>query len=306
MACWPVTNSTRKLAKYMVIAEATPYWLAVYAQQGPEKEKVIERLLADKQLMIRMLVADGPVWEKYGPAVEIYQHIQKASPRAKQGLFQRLALAVALEHAVPLRLESREADGEEPQYADPIQRYLSYEKAYLADELDPGFEGLSTWSLRMVVNGTEPDDISAWGRKMLRNYRPDHVTNPDLAWRYVKSVDTEINYTSTYQKLGWDRPDLQRYQNILANGGICGRRAHFGRFILRAFGDSHHGAVAAGPRRPGSLDARRLGALSRRRLGRRQQDHLLSLPDRPRFPRQYAGPGGCASVHEGETGPMDR
>ena len=51
-----------KLAKCVVIAEATPYWLAVYAQQGPEKEKVIERLLADKQLMIRMLVADGPVF----------------------------------------------------------------------------------------------------------------------------------------------------------------------------------------------------------------------------------------------------
>lgn len=225
-----------RLARYMVISEATPYWLAAYAQQGPEKEKIIEQLLADKQLMIQMLVADGPVWGKFGSAVEIYQAIQKVSSRAGKGLFQRLALAVALEHAVPVRLESREADGEAPQYADPIQRYRSYEKTCLANELDPGFEGLSTWSLRMVVDGTEPDDISAWGRQMLRNYRPDLITMDDYDWRYVKSVDTEINYTSTYQKLGWDRTDLQRYQNILANGGICGRRAHFGRFILRAFG----------------------------------------------------------------------
>lgn len=237
-----------KLTKAMVLSDATPYWLAAYAQQGPEQEKIIEQLLADQQLMLQMLVADGPVWEKYGPAVEIYQAIRTANPRAKEGLFQKMALAVALEHAVPVRLEingesgeddekpQAEADTEAPRYADPIQRYRTYEKAYLAGELDPGFEKLSTWDLKMVVDGTEPDDISAWGRQMLRNYRPDLVTMDDYDWRYVKSVDTEINYTSKYQHLGWDRPDLQRYQNILANGGICGRRAWFGRFILRAFG----------------------------------------------------------------------
>jgi hypothetical protein len=33
-----------------------------------------------------------------------------------------------------------------------------------------------------------------------------------------------------------DLPTLQNYQNIIKNGGVCGRRAFFGRFILRAFG----------------------------------------------------------------------
>jgi hypothetical protein len=33
-----------------------------------------------------------------------------------------------------------------------------------------------------------------------------------------------------------DRPSLQNYQNIILNGGVCGRRAFFGRFILRSFG----------------------------------------------------------------------
>ena len=225
-----------KLARAVVISEATPYWLAAYAQQGPEQEKRIERLLADTPLMLEMLVADGPVWEKYGSAVEIYEGIRKEHPKASAGIFQRLALAVALEHAVPLKLSLPETQGDEPNYVDPVQRYAAYEKAYLDGELDPGFADLSAWSLRMVVDGEEPDEISAWGRQMLRNYRPDLITMPDHAWRYVRSVDTEINYTSTYQKLGWDRPDLQSYQNILANGGICGRRAFFGRFILRAFG----------------------------------------------------------------------
>jgi hypothetical protein len=33
-----------------------------------------------------------------------------------------------------------------------------------------------------------------------------------------------------------DRPNLAVMQNILANGGICGRRGFFGRFVLQAFG----------------------------------------------------------------------
>lgn len=226
-----------ELAQAAVIADATPYWLAVYAQQGAGHEQRIERLFGNTPLMLQMLVADGAFWGKFGPALEIYEKIQEAHPRSGSGLFQRLALAVALEHAVPIVLNRPKAENDKPvEYIDPVARYHAYETAYLADELDPSFPTLSAWSLRMVVNGDEPDEISAWGRQMLRNYRPDLVAMPDQAWRYVKSVETEINYTSKYQKLGYDRDELQGYQNILAVGGICGRRAFFGRFILRAFG----------------------------------------------------------------------
>ncbi len=226
-----------KLAAYLVIAEATPTDLARYAQQGPEQEKRIMDFLKNRELMVRMLVADSPYWEKFGPALEIYEAIQKASPRAKEGLLERLALAVAMEHAVPILLNLKEDSGAgQDQFADPVARYLSYEKAFLNGELDPGFKDLSVWDLRMVVDGNEPDEIADWGRRMLRSYRPDIATLDNYAWRYVMSVNTEINYTSTFQKLGWDDPELNNYQNILANGGICGRRAFFGRFILRAFG----------------------------------------------------------------------
>jgi hypothetical protein len=69
---------------------------------------------------------------------------------------------------------------------------------------------------------------------MLRTYRPDHITTDDYKWRYVAAVRTEIRYGSQYNK--YDKPELQFFQNILMNGGVCGRRAFFGRFILRAFG----------------------------------------------------------------------
>jgi hypothetical protein len=84
---------------------------------------------------------------------------------------------------------------------------------------------------------------------MLRNYRPDHILNTDYGWRYSGAVTTDVKYGS--ENVKFDRPELQDYQNIIMNGGICGRRAFFGRFILRCFGNPTvarpqvgHGALA--------------------------------------------------------------
>jgi len=223
-----------KLAKYVVLAEATPRGLAEYAQQGTEQERMVEWLLADADLMRQMAVADGARDGKYGQAMKIYADIQEASNKAKDGVLQRLALAISLEHAVPHKQRNAVALTDAPAIVDPVKRYLNYEKAFLAGELDPAFKGLAAWDLRMVVNGEEPDEIAAWGREMLRNYRPDHISTSDYRWRYVAAVRTDIRYGSQYNK--FDKPELQFFQNILMNGGVCGRRAFFGRFILRAFG----------------------------------------------------------------------
>ena len=126
------------------------------------------------------------------------------------------------------------AETDAPEFVDPVKRYLSYEKAFLDGELDPAFKDLSVWDYRMVVDGEEPDKIAAWGREMLRNYRPDQVTKPDYRWRYVELVRSDIRYGSQDNK--FDEDELQFFQNILKNGGICGRRAFIGRFILRSFG----------------------------------------------------------------------
>ena len=147
---------------------------------------------------------------------------------------QRLALAISLEHAVPVQQRNPKSQTDAPATINPVKRYLHFEKAYLDDELDPGFKHLTAWDLRMVVDGNEPDRILAWGREMLRNYRPDHVYTSDYRWRYVAAVRTDCKYGSQDNK--YDKPELQFFQNILMNGGVCGRRAFFGRFILRSFG----------------------------------------------------------------------
>ncbi len=111
---------------------------------------------------------------------------------------------------------------------------MSYEKWYLDGELDPGFKGLDVWNLVMAVDGREPDEMFVWGREMMGIMRPDCIPHDGDTTRYVDMVKKEIAYTS--KNIKDDRPELQLMPNILANGGICGRQAFFGRFILRAYG----------------------------------------------------------------------
>lgn len=232
-----VLNSSRldgDLAAYQVLLDGTPARLAAFAAQGRRQRKQLEDLLEDEDLLVQIAVADGAREGQYGAALDLYHLIQQRSSRAKRGPLQRLALAVALEHAVPHAQRNAVGLSNAPEFVDPVERYLHFEAAYLEGELDPMFDQLTVWDYRMVVDGEEPDAILAWGREMLRNYRPDHIAKADTRWRYVDAVRSEIRYGSQDNK--YDRDDLQFFQNILMNGGVCGRRAFFGRFILRAFG----------------------------------------------------------------------
>ena len=224
----------RELAKFVVLDEATPAGMAAFADQGAAQKQLVDRLLADDELMLQMVTADGAKGGAYGRAMEIYAQIQAARPNSHSGPMQRLALAIALEHAQPVKQRNATGAEEAPAVVDPFARYCHYEAAYAAKELDAYFGQLTVWDYRMVVDGEEPDEIAAWGRQMLRSYRPDHVFTKDDKWRYVGAVGTEIRYGSQDNK--HDRSDLQFFQNILMNGGVCGRRAFFGRFLLRAFG----------------------------------------------------------------------
>ena len=246
------------LVKYVVLLDSTPRGLAEFAQQSKEHFALTERMLADSELMKKMLIADGAKSQRmrngygpahYGEAMKIYTDIRKASQKSASGVLNRLALALALEHAIPVKQSNPETLENAPAAIDPVKRYFHYEKAFLDGELDPTFKNLSVWNLRMVINGDEPDETLAWGRRMLRNFRPDHIYSSNFGWRYVGLVGSDVKYGSGDKK--YDRPELQNYQNILMNGGICGRRAFFGRFILRSFGvpttarpSKGHGALA--------------------------------------------------------------
>ena len=233
-----------KLVKYVVLSQATPQGLAEFGKQGKLQEALVRRLLMDPDLMKQMLIADGAKRKRegrgygpaqYGTAMQIYIDILKATnPKTPKGVLHRLALAISLEHSVAIGQRNPVAQTDGPATIDPLKRYLHFEKAYRDGELDPAFDRLTTWGLRFVVDGNEPDETLAWGRETLRNFRPDHVYNSNHAWRYVGIVSSDVKYGSGDNK--YDRPELQFFQNILMNGGVCGRRAFFGRFMLRAWG----------------------------------------------------------------------
>ncbi|CAB9507052.1 Sulfatase-modifying factor enzyme 1 [Seminavis robusta] len=197
--------------------------LAEFAVAEDGNAGLVEELLSDTALLKKMLVADGAKEAQDGSAMKIYKDIlqQRESREDSTGILDRLALAIALEHAVPMQQTNPKENASMEVHVDPVKRYLNYEMAYLSGELVPSFEALTVWDLRFVVDRDEPDEIAEWGRNTCRNFCPDHVLTPNEEWRYGNLVRIRR---------------FAKYQNILMNGGICGRRAWFGRFILRAFG----------------------------------------------------------------------
>lgn len=223
-----------KLVKCAILTNATPEGLAAFAQQGREEKALIDKLLSDNALMKEMLVAGGARLGRYGRAMRIYAAIMNASERAhKPGILRRFAIGTSLELTVPIVERQRtKMNADEQNNVDPVKRYLHYEKAYLNGELDPAFKTLTAWECRFIPKSQAPNEELAWGREMLRNYRPDHIFTDDYRWRYSKIVKSDVKYMHSAPP----NPDLGFYQNIPNMGGVCGRRAFFGRFILRAFG----------------------------------------------------------------------
>ncbi len=238
-----------KLIKCALISDATPHGLAAFAEKGKAQEAMIDQLLSDDKLMKEILFAGGAAFNKYGEAMEIYTAISTANPKSSEGVLHRLALATALEHAKPIN-QSNPKDAADNNndtadksaadksgaaaFVDPVKRYQHYKKAYLDGDLDPAFKTLDTWELMLVVNSDASDEMLTWGRETLKAYRPDHILNPNYGWRYSALVKTDVPYGSQNCKL--DETSLNNMQNILKDGGVCGRRAFFGRYILRCFG----------------------------------------------------------------------
>ncbi len=240
-----------KLMKAAILRHGTPAGLAEFAAQGEQEQVLLDQLFANEALMKQVLIAGGANGGEYGEAMQVYSAILAASERArKPGIFQRLALGTSLHmpwipgkdkggvHGTVYRTQTK---------IDQVPRYLHYEQAYLNKELDPAFKDRTTWECRFITDDPYSNEELAWVREMLRNYRPDHITDPDYKWRYVRVVKSDLPYTSTRHDPALGMPT----QQALALGGVCGRRAFFGRYVTRAFGipsrastQTGHGAMS--------------------------------------------------------------
>lgn len=88
-----------ELLQCLAIAHATPVRLSDYCTQGEEKkERIMNLLKNDKELLKDMLVYGGPKKNLCGQALDIYMDIKEKQQEGKSVL-PKLALAVALEMA---------------------------------------------------------------------------------------------------------------------------------------------------------------------------------------------------------------
>lgn len=221
-----------KLAKCAILNTGARE-LAAFASLGAEEKSYVDLLLKDDKLAAEVMELGGAFENKYGQAIRNYKAIQKASKNATEKDFYRLwALASSLEHPdgnhVPEGKTAPEAITE---------FYLDFEKAYLNGELDPGFPDLTPWNCRFIFPFT-PLDESPWMRKMIRNYRPDHM-KLDYQWRYCYIVKSDVPYTSNAgdaRAAGVKKYKLSAIQSYFLVGGICGPRAFAGRAATHAFG----------------------------------------------------------------------
>lgn len=241
-----------ELMKAAVLRNATPRGLAEFAQQGAAEEALLDKLFADEALMKQILVAGGANGGEYGEAMQVYTAILAKSERAREvgSIFQRLALGTAIH--MPWLIGKEKGGVHNIVYrtqttVDQVERYLHYEKAYLDGELDPAFKDMNTWECRFITDDPYSNEALAWTRQMMRTYRPDHITNPDYKWRYVRIVKSDVPYVSPTSDPALGTPAQQH----IALGGICGRRAFYGRLATRAFGipsrastQTGHGAMS--------------------------------------------------------------
>jgi hypothetical protein len=227
------------LIQCAVLSAATG--LAEFGSQGQDEESLVGKALNDTVLMKDMLVVGGPQDGKYGEAMAIYDKITKSSSaiveraaptcpwddRPQKTILHRLAVGTAVAHVVPL------AGRYNKEVVDPVKRYLHYEKAYLAGDLDPAVAVPSAFECKHAVDCRATDDELAWMRRTMKNYRPDHIArnNSNNFWRYAEAVRTEVEYGDSV----WF--DLTPgYTNIPAAGGVCVARAWFGRFTRKTWG----------------------------------------------------------------------
>ncbi len=226
-----------KLMKGAILRHGTPAGLAEFAQQSDGHKTLLDKLFADEPLMKQVLTSGGANGGEYGEAMQVYHAILEANELArKPGILQRLALGTAIHQ--PWLDENNKGSVNGTVFTDnrtpdgQVARYLHYEKAYLAGELDPQFKDFNAWECRFITNDPYTNEELTWVRSMLRQFRPDHITNPDQKWRYTRVVKSDLPYCSTRHDDSLGMPQ----QQALALGGICGRRAFFGRFVARAFG----------------------------------------------------------------------
>lgn len=154
-------------------------------------------------------------------ALERWQQIYHADPDSRQGLYLKLAMAVAI---APPGTGSPGAGQKVKPAEEPLSRYAHYKLAHQDGELFPSFNHLTVWELQKVVNGGASNADLAWAREMINTWRPD-----------LRENELVVNSTSQVWRRNSPHP-YSDYKTVLSGGGKCGPRSSWSVMICQAFG----------------------------------------------------------------------
>lgn len=222
----------RLLDTRQLIAACGAKELGAFTKADPANRALLTWLFSDTETMDLLLEGAVPLKvearEKNqshlkAPALEILRKILAGDGDAKAGLCRKLAIATAL---APPGTGAPGAGHARPP-VDPVERYRHFKQAQRNGELFPSFDKLTVWEYQKVVQSGASNEDLAWGRQMIRTFRPDLLQD-----------EMVVNSTSFV----WRRnapPEHYPYKDmrtVLAGGGKCGPRSSWAVFICQAWG----------------------------------------------------------------------
>ncbi|MCX6875173.1 MAG: hypothetical protein NTW21_15395 [Verrucomicrobia bacterium] len=216
------------------------------AKTGADKLGAFAKASPDKQAFLGWLLKSAPAMDLYlegavplglaarekndyplNPAsLEIWQQILKADPDAKDGIYQKLAIATALRPPGSVNIGA----GGAATPADPVTRYHYYKTAHQNKELFPSFDHLTVWEYSKIMCSGASDADLTWAREMVNTFRPD-----------LRADEMVVNTTSLVWRRGapavfYPNGGYQNFKNVLAGGGKCGPRSSWSVMVCHAFG----------------------------------------------------------------------
>jgi hypothetical protein len=204
--------------------------LGAFAKADPANGKFLLALMKDTAAMDLYLEGCVPIGlaarEQNGytlstAPLETWRKILEADPDAKEGLYQRIAIATAM---APPGTGAPGA-GQAKTQSDPLERYKHFKTAHKNKELFPSFDHLTVWELTKVVQSGASNEDLAWGRQMINSWRPD-----------LRANELVVNSTSEVWRRNSPIDFAGTFKNVLAGGGKCGPRSSWSVFICQAFG----------------------------------------------------------------------
>jgi hypothetical protein len=227
----------KKIADHPVLSLALAQW-RLLTSCGPENVKTMATaegvpflawLLSNREALHAYL-GSGPLdKESTAHGLEIWRDIFKADPQSREGLWLRVAAAVALAHTVPVKCI---ADGSE---IDPVRRYQYFKNAQSSGLLFDSFSKAATWELRFVVNSWSRDEELAWVVNAVDAKNKTQEKIGEACWmvpyRLTNSKGVSVQNGPEYYE---HKPVTLELMHTV--GGVCGAISRFGTSAAQAFG----------------------------------------------------------------------